>query len=152
MDKVVTLGKPPGQEQAPTTPFEPAERLAIIKQNIGLSYGELAKKCRCSYSTIYNDMRKWREQGGFEEYLYEEFHRLHVVVSNEAPDVAYKVIASLLSKTIAKKVEAGITVDIGPRFTAAMRDTFGLELDEQPKVVEADFNEVGEPTAGIVET
>ena len=149
MEASKPLGKPPGQEQAPSTPFTPAERLEIIKVNIGMSYGELAKLCKCSYSTVFNDMTKWRKQGGFEDWLQEEFFDLHTIVRNLEPAVAYKVVAGLLGKLTAKKIEAGISLDVGPRFSALMRDTFGIELEET-EAVEAEFSEVGESATGIV--
>jgi len=143
------LGKPPGKKQAHTTRYTPKERLEIIKINIGSPYKELAELCKCSYSTIFNDMQKWRVQGGFLDFLQEEFFDLHTIVRNLEPETAYKVVAGLLGKLTAKKIEAGISLDVGPRFTALMRDTFGVEL-EKTETVEAEFSEVGESAAEIV--
>jgi len=149
MEASKLLGKPPGKEQAETTPYTPAERLEIIKVNIGSSYKELAKLCKCSYSTLFNDMAKWRKQGGFEDWLQEEFFDLHTIVRNESPEIAYKIVAGLLGKLTAKKIEAGISLDIGPRFSALMRETFGIELESE-SAIEAEFSEIGESAGEIV--
>lgn len=125
-------GKPEGPNKNRHTPYTPAERLEIIRRNIGKSYNELAKLCSCSSNTIYNDMRKWREQGGFEEFLNDEFHTLHGIVKKEDAITSYKVIAQLLGKYITKKIKADVTVDFGARFTEAMKNTFGVERDEPP--------------------
>ncbi len=144
MGAITKLGKPPGQEQALTTPYNAKERLAIIRMNVGQGYLKLAELCKCSYSTIYNDMRKWREQGGFEEFVYQEFFDLHAIARNEDPVATYRVLAGIVSKMQARKIEVGITHDIGPKFAKAMKETFGMSLDE-PEPIEAEFDEIGEP-------
>jgi len=124
-------GHPGGENANDNTPYEPAERLEIIKVNIGKSYKELAKLCKCSMSTIYLDMQKWRAQGGFEDFLQEEFLNLHEIVRRSDPDIAYKTIAGLLGKHITRKIEAGVTLDFGKQFTDLMVNTFGVERESE---------------------
>ena len=135
-------GRPSGADAKGTTPYTPKERLEIIKVNIGKSYDELAKLCKCSKSTVYLDMQKWREGGGFEEFLHEEFLALHEIVRNENPETAYKTVAQLLGRHITRKIEAGVTMDFGDQFTSLMRDTFGIER-ENPD--DAARDDAGEP-------
>ena len=123
-------GKPPGPNSKADTPYTPAERLEIIRKNIGKTYDKLAELCKCSTSTIYLDMKKWREGGGLEEFLHDEFIELHGIVKKEDPVATYKVVAQLLGRHITKKIDAGVTVDFGERFTGLMRDTFGVKKDE----------------------
>ena len=118
------------EEKAGSTPFSAEERLEIIRLNIGKSYSQLAKLCKCSLTTVTRDLRKWREGGGFEEFLYDEFHRLHEIVSEEDPSTSYKTVAALLGKHITRKIEAGVTLDFGDKFTALMKNTFGVEREE----------------------
>lgn len=124
------------------TPYKAEERLEIIRLNIGKTYKELAVLCKCSFSTVAKDMREWRRQGGFEDFLQAEFMELHGIVRNEDPTITYKVIANLLGKTITKRLEAGVTLDIGDQFSALLRDTFGVELKETP---DASEDETGKP-------
>ena len=120
-------GHPGGRNKNPDTPYTPEERLEIIKVNIGKSYEELRKLCKCSMSTIYLDMVKWRASGGFEDFLQKEFLELHELVKEKSPEISYKTISVLLGKYVTKKIEAGITVDVSGEWTDLMRDTFGVE-------------------------
>ncbi len=131
MDSEKNLGgHPGGPNMNPDTPFTPAERLEIIKLNIGLPYEELKMLCKCSMSTIYLDMKKWRASGGFEDFLQREFLELHEYMKTEDPSISYKTISILLGKYVIKKIEADVTMDLGSQFTGLMRNTFGVELED----------------------
>ncbi len=120
-------GHPGGPNMNPDTPFTAEQRLKIIKLNVGKSYAELMRMCRCSMSTIYLDMKKWRASGGFEDFLQQEFLELHTVMKADGAEVPYKTISILLGKYIPKRIDAEVTHDVSEEWTAAMKKTFGLE-------------------------
>lgn len=124
-------GHPGGRNKNRDTPYTPEERLEIIKLNIGSSYDALSKLCKCSMSTIYLDMKSWRASGGFEDFLQKEFLELHELMKKKDPSVSYKTVSILLGKYVTKKIEAGVTVGLGDQFTDLMRDTFGVEREEE---------------------
>ena len=123
-------GHPGGRNKNRDTPYTPEERLEIIKVNIGKTYDALSKLCKCSMSTTYLDMKSWRASGGFEDFLQREFLELHELMKKKDPSVSYKTVSILLGKYVIKKIEAGVTVDLGDQFTDLMRDTFGVELED----------------------
>ena len=89
----------------------PEKRLQIIQQELpkGTSKGQIAEICGVRQETISRDMRKWKQTGGFEEWLNEEFFKLHSSVKQAEPTNAYQTISRLLEKTLTKKVEEHIT-------------------------------------------
>lgn len=119
-------GHPGGSNKNPDTPYTQAERLEIIKVNIGKSYEELRKLCKCSMSTIYLDMKRWRASGGFEDFLQREFLELHELMKRESPEISYKTVSVLLGKYVIKKIEADVTLDVGKQWSDLMRDAFGV--------------------------
>ena len=46
------------------------------------------------------------------------------------PEVPYKMVATLMGKMLAKKVEINNKLDVSDQFSDLMRDTFGIERKE----------------------
>ena len=124
------------------TPYEAHERLLIIQQHFGVPYKDLATLCKCSLATIYKDIRRWAREGGFEEFLLEQFAELHSIVRNESPETAYRIVAMMLAKTIANRVSIDQTITIGVQYSDYLREKFGIGRKE---VVDAEYTAVGEP-------
>jgi hypothetical protein len=86
------------------------KRLEIIKQELpkGTAKGRIAQLCNVRRETISRDIRHWKQSGGFEEWLQEEFFKLHSMVKQGEPTKAYQIIARLLERTLTRKVESHI--------------------------------------------
>lgn len=81
-------------------------RRQVIKDNIlHCSYEELATKCGCSKRTIVRTINDWRNEGGFEELLFNEFTEVYPIVKAENPDKALDKVVYLLSRNITRKAE-----------------------------------------------
>jgi len=122
--------------QRPRLP--PTKRLEIIKRELpkGTSQDRIAEFCGVTTRTIRRDIRRWRETGGFEEWLQEEFFRLHNSVRDEEEVIAYKTIARLLERTLTQKVKAEVA---GPPTIIVQVDPLmeGSDEDEPENRVEA---------------
>ena len=88
-----------------------AKRLEIIKQEVprGTPKSKIANICGVRQETISRDIRQWKQDGGFDEWLQEEFFKLHNEVKDGEPGKAYQVISRLLEKTFTRKVESHIS-------------------------------------------
>ena len=88
--------------------LSPKKRLEILKRELpmGTPKGKIAELCSVRPETISRDMRAWRASGAFEDWLMEEFFRLHNEVKEGEPSQAYRIIARLLERTLTQKVEA----------------------------------------------
>jgi len=90
--------------------FPPDKRLEIIKREFprGTTQQQIADMCEVSRKTISKDIKKWRESGGFEEWLQEEFLELHREVKGDDVKTAYKEISKLVARSMTQKSEAKV--------------------------------------------
>lgn len=101
-------------------PEDTKERLPAIIEGVrlGKSNEEIARELGVSKYVVSHDRLLWRRSDGYEVWVYEEFQRLHAIISDENPIIAYKVIAPLLGRLIGQKIKAeikakgGIKVDV----------------------------------------
>jgi len=81
-------------------------RRQVIRDNIlHCNYEQLAEKCTCTKMTIVRTVNDWREEGGFEELLFNEFMEVYPIVKGENPDKALDKIVYLLGKGITHRTE-----------------------------------------------
>lgn len=74
-------------------------RLEKIKENITqLTYEELATLCGVTKRTIRRDIEQWKQQGGYDEFLTEEFFKLYGIIKVKDPKYAFKRLCDLLSR------------------------------------------------------
>jgi len=86
-------------------PYE--QRKQVITDNILThNYEQLAILCHCTKKTITRTVKQWRNEGGYEEALWEEFQRFYPDIKKEFPDKAFDRLCFLLGKTLTRKVEA----------------------------------------------
>jgi Trp operon repressor len=87
-----------------------AVRLEKIKGLLpqGRSYSEIASLCGVDEKTIRRDIKEWRDNGGFEDWLQNEFFALHNQVRDTNMELAYKIISGLLEKNMKQRVEATV--------------------------------------------
>lgn len=79
--------------------YYPKKRREIIRENILFNdYEQLAKMCGVSKRTIIRDINKWRQEGGFEEFLLKEFFYLYGNERVKHPSRALDRIVMLLTK------------------------------------------------------
>jgi len=98
------------------TILPPKHRKEVIRENILTSnYEQLAKLCHCTRRTIKRDVQKWREEGGFEQFLIDEFFQSYPNIKEEFPDKAFDRLCYLLGKTLTRRIESKteITEKIG---------------------------------------
>lgn len=87
--------------------LSPPKRREVIKENIlKLDYAELAGLCNCTKRTIKRDVQKWRAEGGFEEFLVDEFLSFYPTMKVSFPEKAFDRLCYLLGKTMTRKLEA----------------------------------------------
>ena len=88
-------------------PTKTLGRLQKIKEGLrqGLNRDEIALSCRVDEKTIDRDIKTWTETGFFEQWLKEEFLRLHAVVEGDDPVEAYRQIGNLVKANMTRKVE-----------------------------------------------
>jgi len=87
-------------------PLPPKARRQVIRDNIlTLTYEQLAEKCYCTKRTIVRDVNQWRDEGGFEECLFDEFVRLYPTIKNTFPERAFDRLCYLIGKTMTRKME-----------------------------------------------
>lgn len=75
---------------------------------LGKSYEEIATVCGVTRWTIIRDIKEWKEKGGFEDWLLDEFFRLHGEEAEGDWKTRYKVVSRLLEKTLKQKIEADV--------------------------------------------
>ena len=86
--------------------LSPTQRREIIQENIiNHDYTEIATLCNCTIRTIKRDVRKWREEGGFEEFLLDEFFRSYPEIKQNFPDKAFDRLCYLLGKSMPRRIE-----------------------------------------------
>ncbi|GAH85988.1 unnamed protein product, partial [marine sediment metagenome] len=82
---------------------------AIIEAvRLGKSNKEIATELGVSTYVVAHDRLLWRRSDGYEVWVYEEFHRLHAIVADEHPIIAYKEMRHLLGRLIGQKIKAEI--------------------------------------------
>jgi transposase len=95
------------------TILSPEQRRDIIRHNIlNLNYTQLAQKCHCTKRTIKRDVQQWRREGGFEEFLMDEFFRSYPNIKEEFPEKAFDRLCYLLGRTLTRKIEAKTVEEI----------------------------------------
>jgi len=81
-------------------------RRHIIQENIlQHSYDELATLCYCSKRTIIRTINTWRQEGGFERLLFDQFIKLYPRVEKVYPDKALDKLVYLMGKGITRRAE-----------------------------------------------
>ena len=81
-------------------------RRQVIQDNIlTKTQEELATLCHCSRITIVRTVNDWREEGGFEQLLFDEFFKLYPKVAKVYPDKALDKLVFLIGKGITRRAE-----------------------------------------------
>jgi len=82
-------------------------RLPRVKKGLinGLTIGQIADICRVTEKTIDRDLNKFRASPLFEEWLREEWQRVHYIIINENPVEAYRQLTRLLGQTFTRRIE-----------------------------------------------
>lgn len=99
------------------------------------TYEELAERCKCSVSTIYNDMKAWKDSGGFDIFILQEFNDLYPVMKEEEPLEVFKIISRFLQKGIVNKVSIDQRVQVGVEYSNALKRIF---VEAEGKVIDKD--------------
>lgn len=87
--------------------LSPVKRREIIRENIlDHTYTEIATLCHCTIRTIKRDVQQWKREGGFEEFLLDEFFRSYPDMKANFPEKAFDRLCYLLGKTLTRKIEA----------------------------------------------
>lgn len=112
--------------------LNPAERLEVIRRTFtrGQTQKEIAEICGCTVRTIKRDLDKWRTSGGFEKWLEAEFYRLHNIIQEEDPKLAYREVAKLKAKTMTDKTEVKAEVDGAFNLIVAFRPSHEKRCSE----------------------
>ncbi len=81
-------------------------RREIIRENIlTYPYDKLAELCYCTKRTITRTINKWRQEGGFEQLLTDEFFKLYPKIKQEYPDKAFDRLCYLIGRSMVQKAE-----------------------------------------------
>lgn len=89
----------------------------------GYSFPKIAESCNCSEKTIDRDIAEWRDEGGFDRWLLQEFLRLHnQEVGKEDGGQAYRCITDLLKKRLVDRkeihTEGNLSFNVNKEFAA----------------------------------
>ena len=88
-------------------------RKRIIREHILTStYHQLATMCGVTKRTIIRDVDRWRTEGGFEQFLIDEFFASYPNIKEDFPEKAFDRLCYLLGKHITRKVEKHEQIDI----------------------------------------
>jgi len=84
------------------------KRLPQIKASLlkGLNYEQIGTKCGVTEKTIDRDVKAWVDSGDFENWIKEEWIRLHQIVMNESPVEAYRNLTKLVGQMLTRKIQA----------------------------------------------
>lgn len=75
------------------------QRREKIKENIAMhTYDEIAKLCGVSKRTVRRDIAQWRVEGGYDDFLVEEFFKLYGLVKVKDVMHAFDRICDLLRR------------------------------------------------------
>lgn len=95
------------------TILSPQQRRETIRENILThNYQQLATLCHCTRRTIKRDVHAWRQEGGFEQFLMDEFFRSYPDIKEEFPEKAFDRLCYLLGKTLTRRIEKHEEIDI----------------------------------------
>jgi len=87
--------------------LSPEARREVIKEHIFThTYPQIAKLCGCAKRTIRRDVKLWKQEGGFDELLMEEFFKSYPQVKVTNPDKAFDRLVYLLGKHVTQHVES----------------------------------------------
>ncbi len=117
-----------------TTPDE--QILEYIRANISdQTYQEMADSCECSLSKISTLIRKWKESGEFEDWLFEKYFKLHRQMETLDPQLAYKGILRLVERHVTQKIktESKVEIEVGDQFKDLVRRLLGDHVMPDPK-------------------
>lgn len=109
-------------------------RLIKIKEllPLGKTYHEIAEICGVNDRTMDRDIAEWQRNGGREEWVRNEFFRLHhAMVTGEKETLAYSHMAQLFGKTLTQKVEQH--VEGGTDIRIVIEDGKDATLAETPR-------------------
>jgi len=75
------------------------QRREKIKENIvTYTYSEIAKLCGVTKRTIRRDIERWKRQGGYDEFLTEQFFKLYGLVKTKNVEHAFDRICDLMRR------------------------------------------------------
>lgn len=100
-----------------TLPTATQQRLHKIKSGLlhGKTIAEIALDCRVYEKTIDRDLQKWRRSKEFEDWLKEEWVRLHLIIQQRDPTEAYRQLTKLMGQTITRKMKVEEKIDVTTR-------------------------------------
>ena len=89
-------------------PQQTLQRLPKIKAGLleGKTKDAIALLCHVTEKTIDRDLKQFRASNEFEDWLREEWQRLHYIILNENPTEAYRQLSRLLGQTLTRRIEA----------------------------------------------
>lgn len=92
----------------------------------GWSFPQIAEACNCSEKTIDRDFAEWKDNGGFDKWLFSEFLRLHTLeLSKEEGGQAYRCVTDLLKKCLVTRqeihAEGNLKLDVGKEVDALIQ-------------------------------
>ena len=97
-------------------PKSPQQRRLVIRENIfKTNYNGLAQLCGVTKRTIIRDINQWRQDGGFEECLVDEFVTSYPNIKKVFPEKAFDRLCYLLGRTLTRKIESQETIDVTTR-------------------------------------
>lgn len=86
--------------------LSPLQRRQIIREHIlRTNYEGLAKLCGVTKRTILRDVADWRQEGGFEDCLVDEFFRFYPKAKVEFSEKAFDRLCYLIGKTMTRRME-----------------------------------------------
>lgn len=92
-------------------PYHTRKRLPLIIDGLlaGKNYEQIAHDCGLkSPKTIQRDLERWRDRGGLESFLQNEWLRMHGKVKQLDPIEAHRQLTRLLGRTLTQKVKAEV--------------------------------------------
>jgi IS30 family transposase len=83
------------------------KRLPTIKEGLlqGTTRQQIAQQLGVNEKTIDRDITRWVQSGTFEDWLKEEFLRLHVDMVHVNPELAYVQVSKLIGHMLTRKIE-----------------------------------------------
>ncbi len=86
--------------------MSPKQRRQIIaKQILYKTTQQIAKQCGVCKRTILRDIKTWKQEGGFEELLLDEFIQSYPTIKKAFPEKAFDRLCYLLGKTMTQRRE-----------------------------------------------
>jgi len=95
-------------ESVPKKRLKKSQRFIKLVEGMreGKTFFQIAKDCSCSEKTIDRDFKEWKDNGGFNKWLFAEFMLLHEEeINKEKGSQAYRVVADLLKKQLKEQSE-----------------------------------------------